>query len=86
MGREAQVKNATPAYVRARSECARQIDLTEGGWRLREVEGVDLIKHAIEEHSLAGSARHRRSVNSSERCDGPRQRVIVALWKGRMLR
>jgi hypothetical protein len=52
MGREAQVKTLRLRMYVLCSECARQIDLTEGNKPLREVEGVDLIKHAIEEHSF----------------------------------
>jgi hypothetical protein len=34
------------------SECARLIDLAEGDWQQRDVEGVDLVRHAVEEHSV----------------------------------
>ena len=33
------------------SECAHLIDIAEGNRPQRDVEGVDLIRHAAEEHS-----------------------------------
>jgi hypothetical protein len=33
------------------SECARLIDLAEGNRLKRDVEGVDLVRHAAEEHA-----------------------------------
>jgi hypothetical protein len=33
------------------SECARLIDLAEGDRQQRDVEAVDLIRHAAEEHA-----------------------------------
>jgi hypothetical protein len=33
------------------SECARLIDLAEGNRQRRDVEGLDLVRHAAEEHS-----------------------------------
>lgn len=35
------------------SECAQLIDLAEGDRQQREVEGLDLIRHAAEEHSAS---------------------------------
>jgi hypothetical protein len=34
------------------SECARLIDLAEGNRQQRNVEGVDPVRHAAEEHSF----------------------------------
>jgi hypothetical protein len=34
------------------SECARLIDLAEGNRQQRDVEAVDLLRHAAEEHSV----------------------------------
>jgi hypothetical protein len=34
------------------SECARLIDLAEGIRQQRDVEAVDLLRHATEEHSV----------------------------------
>jgi hypothetical protein len=33
------------------SECARLIDLDEGDRQQRDVEGVDLVRHSVEEHA-----------------------------------
>ena len=33
------------------SECARLIDLAEGNRQRRDVEGLDLVRHAAEEHA-----------------------------------
>jgi hypothetical protein len=33
------------------SECARLIDLAEGNQQQREVVGLDIIRHAAEEHA-----------------------------------
>jgi hypothetical protein len=33
------------------SECARLIDLAEGDRQQRDGEGVDLVRHAAEEHA-----------------------------------
>ena len=32
------------------SQCARLIDLAEGNRQQRDVEGIDLVRHAAEEH------------------------------------
>ena len=34
------------------SECARLIDLAEGNRQQRDVEGVDIVRHAAEEHAV----------------------------------
>jgi hypothetical protein len=33
------------------SECARLIDLAESNRQQRDVEGIDLVRHAAEEHA-----------------------------------
>jgi hypothetical protein len=49
--REAQAKALRLRMYVLCSECARLIDLAEGNRQQRDVEVVDLIRHAAEEHS-----------------------------------
>jgi hypothetical protein len=51
MDREAQAKALRLRMYVLCSECARLIDLAEGNRQQRDVEGVDLLRHAAEEHS-----------------------------------
>jgi hypothetical protein len=51
MDREAQAKALRLRMYVLCSECARLIDLAEGNRQQRDVEVVDLIRHAAEEHS-----------------------------------
>ena len=51
MDREAQAKALRLRMYVLCSECARLIDLAEGDRQQRDVEGVDLIRHAAEEHA-----------------------------------
>jgi hypothetical protein len=52
MGRDAQAKALRLRMYVLCSECARQIDFAEGNTPQREVEGVDLVRHATEEPSF----------------------------------
>ena len=52
MDREAQAKALRLRLYVLCSECARLIDLAEGDWQQRDVEEVDLVRHAVEEHSV----------------------------------
>jgi hypothetical protein len=51
LDREAQAKSLRLHMYVLRSECARLIDLAEGDRQQRDVEGVDLVRHAAEEHA-----------------------------------
>jgi hypothetical protein len=51
MDREAEAKALRLRMYVLCSECARLIDLAEGNRQQRDVEVVDLIRHAAEEHS-----------------------------------
>jgi hypothetical protein len=49
--REAQARALRLRMYVLCSECARLIDLAEGNRQQRDVEGVDLVRHAAEEHA-----------------------------------
>jgi hypothetical protein len=51
LDRDAQAKALRLRMYVLCSECARLIDLAEGSRQQRDVEGVDLVQHAVEEHS-----------------------------------
>ena len=51
MDRDAQAKALRLRLYVLCSACARLIDLAEGSRQQRDVEGVDLVRHAAEEHS-----------------------------------
>jgi hypothetical protein len=50
MDREAQAKALRLRMYVLCSECAHLIDLAEGNRPQRDVESIDLIRHAAEEH------------------------------------
>jgi hypothetical protein len=51
LDREAQAKVLRLRMYVLCSECARLIDLDEGDRQQRDVEGVDLVRHSVEEHA-----------------------------------
>jgi len=51
LDREAQAKALRLRMYVLCSECARLIDLAEGNRQQRDVEGVELVRHAAEEHA-----------------------------------